>query len=201
MMTFRVASRLSLLMLVVSVSVLGAVAACGRAPSTTPGAVDDAGAPVDTVLLAFLSRAKSAHHRADVYEQDEQLEKAIAPLQELVDGPTPGRTDAEAAPEVREVLADTLARLGDLKSQLGRFEEAGREVERGLSLAKETTYFRGHLFEVRGLVEERSSKALKEKGDEPAAEQAKKRALDAFEKSMAIQAEVIRKATAPEDAR
>jgi len=187
--------------LVLLLGLLALVAACGRAPSGGPAATDDAGAPVDTALLAFLSRAKSAHHSADVYEQDEQLEKAIVPLQQLVDGPAPGRPGAEAAPEVREVLADTLARLADFKSQLGRFPDAQRDVERGLALAKETTYFRGHLFEVRGLVEERSSKSLKEKGDDKAAEEAKKRALDAFEQSMSIQAEVIQKATAPEDAR
>jgi hypothetical protein len=181
--------------------VLGVAVACARAPSGAPSATDDAGAPVDTVLLAFLSRAKSAHHRADVFEQDELLEQAIVPLQELVDGPVPGREGPDAPPEVREVLADTLARLADLKSQLGRFEPASRDVERGLGLATETTYFRGHLFEVRGLVEERSAKALKDKGDDRAAEDAKKRALDAFEQSMAIQAEVIQKATLPEDAR
>ena len=200
-MTSRHAGRLSWLVLCLSLGVLAYVAACGRGPSGGASSTDDAGAPVDTVLLSFLSRAKAAHHQADIFEQDEQIEKAIAPLQSLVDGPKPGRAGGAPPPEVREVLADTLARLADLKSQLGRFDAAGRDVDRGLELATETTYFRGHLFEVRGLTEERSSKSSKEKGDAKAAEEAKQRALDAFEKSMSIQAEVIQRATTPEDAR
>lgn len=103
-------------------------------------------------------------------------------------------------PEVREVLADTRARLADLKSQLGQFQQASKDVDRGLELAEETTYFRGHLFEVRGLVEERRAKDLSDKGNTTAAEEAKRQALDAFEKSMSIQAEVIRQATDEEDA-
>lgn len=159
----------------------------------------DAGLPVDPVLLAYLSRAKSAHHIADQHEEAGKLEQAIDPLQRLVDGPAPGGGGEAAPAEVREVMADTLARLADLKSQLGRHEAAEKDISRGLELAKETTYFRGHLFEVRGLAEERLGKSLAAQGDASGAEEAKKRALDAFEKSMAIQAEVIVKATgAPE---
>ncbi|MFO0568682.1 MAG: hypothetical protein U0263_23675 [Polyangiaceae bacterium] len=176
-----------------SVVALGSAFACGRAPSDVP-ALGDAGAPIDPVLLAFLSRAKSAHHIADQHEEAGELEKAIEPLESLVKGPLPAGAAADA-PEVREVTADTLARLADLKSQLGRFEAAEKDLSRGLDLARETTYFRGHLFEVRGLVEERMSRAEKDKGNTQAAEDAKKRALDAFEKSMSIQAEVIEKAT------
>ena len=76
-----------------------------------------------------------------------------------------------------------------------------RALERGLDLAREITYFRGHLFEVRGLVEERRSKELKDAGASDQAEAAKKRALDAFEKSMSIQAEVIQKAIPDEGAK
>jgi hypothetical protein len=57
------------------------------------------------------------------------------------------------------------------------------------------------LFEVRGLVEERHGKQLKDSGASVEAEAAKKRALDAFEKSMTIQAEVIQKAVPDEDAK
>ena len=162
-----------------------------------PGA--GAGTPVDPVLLAFLSRAKSAHHIADRHEEAGALEQAIEPLQRLVDGPAPGGGGAAAPAEVREVMADSLARLADLKSQLGRHDPAAKDVERGLALAEETTYFRGHLFEIRGLVEERLGKELQSKGDASGAEAAKKRALDAFEKSMSIQAEVIERATSQKE--
>ena len=192
---------LACLALALSIGALGAaLVGCARdeAPAATAcGDMGDA-APVDPTLLAFLSRARSAHHLADQHEADEQLEPAIQALDKLIDGPIPG--GKEPLPEAREVLADTRARLADLESRRGRFDEGAAHVERGLEQARETTYFRGHLFEVRGLVEERRAKSLRESGDTGAADAAKKRALDAFEQSMEIQAEVIQKAVGPEDA-
>jgi hypothetical protein len=108
---------------------------------------------------------------------------------------------ATPPPEAREVLADTRARLADLESRRGRFDDAAKHVDRGLEQAREVTYFRGHLFEVRGLVEERRAKQLRDKGDTAGADAAKKRALDAFEQSMDIQAEVIGSALGEEDAK
>lgn len=177
------------------------LASCSQKEPAPPTAIADATAPVDPALLAFLSRSKAAHHIADQYEQDGELQKAIEPLQRLVDGPAPGPKGAAAAPEVREVLADTLARLADLESQLGRYEPAAANVVKGLELARETTYFRGHLFEVRGHVEERRAKQLRDQGDSPGADAAKKRALEAFEQAMSIQEEVIRAAVPEEDAK
>lgn len=144
---------------------------------------------VDPVLLAFLSKARSVHHKADVAEASGDPKEAIASLASLTDGPIPG--GAQPLAEVSEVLADTYARLGDLRSASGEFDAALRDVDAGLSHAKGTTYFRGHLFEVRGLVEERRSKALAEKGDSPAAASARKAAIDAFDQAVRIQDEVI----------
>lgn len=59
---------------------------------------------------------------------------------------------------------------------------------------EERTYFRGHLFEVRGLLEDRRAKALTDEGKGEEALKAKQRALSAFETSMEIQAEVINQA-------
>ena len=182
----------------VLLALLGAgLTGCSKGERSPEG---DAGLPVDPVLLAYLSRAKSAHHIADRHEEAGALDKAVEPWQRLVDGPAPGGGGASAPAEVREVMADTLARLADLKSQLGQHDAAAKDVERGLELARETTYFRGHLFEVRGLVDERLAKELDAKGDKAGAEAAKKRALDAFEKSMAIQADVIERATSKPEA-
>jgi len=153
----------------------------------------DAGRPIDPVLLAFLGRARSAHHAADAYEERGDLAAATKTLADVVAGPVPG--GARPPPEAREVIADTRARMADLESKVGKFDEALREVERGLERVPETSYFRGHLFEVRGLIEERRQKALEERGDRAAADQARQRALQAFEESMRIQSEVIRGVT------
>jgi hypothetical protein len=145
---------------------------------------------VDPVLLAFLSQARSAHHVADQREAEGDMAAALRALQGLVTGPKPPGTP----PEVGEVLADTRARIADLLSRAGRFDQADAEIGEGLSLAREPSYFRGHLFEVRGLVEERRAKALSGTGRGPEAEKATERSLSAYEEAMKIQAEVIRQA-------
>ncbi|MEZ4374597.1 MAG: hypothetical protein R3B07_27515 [Polyangiaceae bacterium] len=157
-----------------------------EAPPVCASAPD--GQPVSPALLAFLSRARSAHHSADQLEE-ESPKVAIEKLQALVDGPVPGGNAPLA--EASEVLADTYARLADLKSQDGSFENALKDIESGLGHAKQISYFRGHLFEVRGLVEERRAKQLEGNGDEAGAKAAKQRALEAFEQSMDIQEKVI----------
>jgi hypothetical protein len=114
--------------------------------------------PVEPALVAFLSHARAAHHRADLFEDGLDLVKALDELAKVTSSPMAQRS-AEFA-EIREALADTRARMADLESRLGRPDEADREVARGLELVPEATYFRGHLLEVRGLLEERRAQAL-----------------------------------------
>ena len=152
----------------------------------------DAGSPVDPLLLAFLSRARAAHHLADDHETDADLSAAITPLAGLVSGPVPRSRDGALAPEVREVLADTRARLADLRSRQGAFEPALADVRAGLELIGEPNYFKGHLLETEGLVEERHAKAL-EASDAARAATLRKRAIDLLEQAMAVQSEVIQK--------
>jgi len=165
-------------------------AACAKrdAPRDCPEQPTDA-LVVSPGLMAFLSRARAAHHAADGLEEKEPR-SALAQLEKLIRGPLPPGNPTEA----REVLADTRARMADLRSQLGDFEGALRDIEGGLELAKEITYFRGHLFEVQGLVHDRRAKALKESGKQQEAEEAKEQALSAYERSMGIQAKVIEEA-------
>ncbi len=142
---------------------------------------------VDPVLLAFLSQARSAHHVADEHEASGDVAAALRALSTFTAGPKP----PGAAPEVEEVLADTHARMADLMSRAGRFDQADEEVSQGLLNARTPSYFRGHLFEVRGLVEERRSKALRSTGRGQEADQARDRSLGAYEEAMKIQAAVI----------
>jgi hypothetical protein len=164
-----------------------AAVACSRGKSDDCGPTERV---VDPVLLAFLSQARSAHHAADQREAAGDVAAALRSLQTLAQGPKPPGD----APEVGEVLADTRARIADLLSRAGRFDQADAEISEGLSSAREPSYFRGHLFEVRGLVEERRAKALSGTGRGPEAEKATERSLSAYEEAMKIQAEVIRRA-------
>jgi tetratricopeptide (TPR) repeat protein len=124
--------------------------------STAPRA---SAVPVDPALLAFLSRARAAHHRADLLEEN-RPRAAVEVLEAFLDGPLPQGGTSLA--EVREVLADTYARTADLRSQIGDYATATLHVARGLELAPEASYLRGHLFEVRGLVEERLAGAKRQ---------------------------------------
>lgn len=165
--------------------------------------------PADAVspeLLAFLSKARASHVRADLAMKDENTEVAIAALDELVDGSMPG---GPLAPEAREVLADTLARSAELRSTIGQFDEAKADITRGLKLAPELTHYRGRLMEVLGAVESRLHEkilddiaAQQDAGADSAqiealekrAEDAKQRAILASMEAIDIQEDVINRA-------
>ena len=172
------------------------LAACSKHeldPASGRCAPADAGTPVDPLLLAFLSRARAAHHVADNQEAAGDLAAAVAPLAALVTGPFPRTSGAELAPEVREVLADTRARLADLRSRLGAFDAALADAHAGLEQAREPNYFQGHLLETEGLVEERRAKA-QDATDPSAATATRKRAISLLERAMAVQSGVIESA-------
>jgi tetratricopeptide (TPR) repeat protein len=173
-----------------SCALLG-LSACSRraAPPAERCAEIDAGTPIDPLLLAFLSRARAAHHLADAHESAGELAQATRPLADLVKGPLP-RAGGELAPEVHEVLADTEARLADLRSRSGAFEQALADIAAGLEHAREPNYFRGHLLETEGLVEERHAQSL-EKSDPDRALALRKRAIGLLEQAMAVQAGVL----------
>ncbi len=147
---------------------------------------------VDLALLAFLSKARAVHGRTDIAERGGHPERAIAILEELVKA----RMPSGPPPEVREVLADTLARLAELRSAGGDFDGASRDVKRGLKLARERTHYRGRLMEVLGVVEKRRYEKLLADGNEAQAQAAKARSIKAFQNAIAIQDAVIREALA-----
>ena len=138
--------------------------------------------------MAWLSKARSLHHLADVAEEKDAIGNAIAPLEQLVTGTRP----AGEPQEVAEVLADTYARLAELRTRVGDYERAERDVESGLLLAKDRTYFRGHLFEVRGLVFDKMSQALEKSGKPQEARVAREKAMRASIESVNLQDEVIK---------
>ncbi|MEO7033712.1 MAG: hypothetical protein ABI548_07520 [Polyangiaceae bacterium] len=178
----------------VALALAAALAACSRAePAAARCTQEDAGTPVDPLLLAFLSRARAAHHLADAHESAGDLNAALRPLADLVAGPLPHVRGGELAPEVREVLADTRARLADLRSRLGAFDLAINDAHAGLEQARDPNYFRGHLLETEGLVEERRAKAL-DASNPSAAGAARQRAIALLEQAMTVQSGVIESA-------
>jgi hypothetical protein len=181
--------------LVLAIATSGAVAlgalGCrgGRSTSGCPGS-ESAAPLVDEALMAFLSAARALHHEADIREQSGDTASAIASLERLVAMPAP------AAVEVDEVLADARARLAELRLERGDVDGADREVQAGLQRVKGPTYFRGHLLEVEGLLEETRASALADAGNSVEAARAKAKAVSLLEEAVQVQERVIDRALA-----
>lgn len=167
---------------------------CGQEGESASSACPCDGPVVDPTLLAFLSKARAAHHEADVAVAGNDPARAVTALERLVQGPVPPPRDGVTAPEVSEVLADSRARLADLRSSAGDFDRARKDVEDGLRLATTPSHFRGHLVETRGVVEERRAASLAERGDTAGAAEARRAAIAAFQEAIDIQDEVIQRA-------
>jgi|GEM_PF-346346 len=187
----RAASLLAALLFgaAVSTSALGLGCARARDGGAPPSSAEDAGAPVDVAVMAYLSEARALHHQANVHEADGELSAAIAPLERLVGAARPHPN--EPVPEVDEVLADTHARLADLRLRAGDVDGAAREVRAGMAHAPGPTYFRGHLLEVGGIVEEARAASLADAGRGDEAARARAGAIDLLRQAVDVQEKVI----------
>jgi hypothetical protein len=168
------------------------LAACRSEGATTAGcpSAQPAAPAIDEAVMAFLSAARALHHEADIRERSGDVQGAIAPLEKLVAMPAP------RAVEVQEVLADAHARLAELRLERQDIEGATRDVEAGLLLVQGPTYFRGHLLEVEGRIEEARASSLADAGRADQAGQAKTRAVSLLEQAVHVQEQVIDRALA-----
>jgi tetratricopeptide (TPR) repeat protein len=144
--------------------------------------------PVDQLLLAWLSKARTLHHLADLAEDEGSIDKAVSHLEQLVGGALPPGQPPEAA----EVMADTYARLAELRTRRGEFARADQDVASGLKFAPAPTYFRGHLLEVRGLTFQKEGDELAKAGKAAEAKAAREKALAASVEAVRIQNDVIK---------
>jgi len=169
-----------------------ALAAGCRGEGSTAGcpSAEPPGPPVDEALMAFLSAARALHHEADIRQSASDSAGAIASLERLVALPAPG------AVEVDEVVADARARLAELRLGQGDVDGADRDVHAGLQRVKGPTYFRGHLLEVEGLLEEARAGALADAGKSEEAARARAKAVDLLEEAVKVQERVIDRALA-----
>ena len=173
--------------IVVSVAAL-ALVACSKAPvSSEPR--EDGGLPLDTEVMAYLSEARALHHQANLREDARDLPGAIAPLERLAKARRPHK--GATIPEVEEVLADTLAREAELRLRSGDIAGAETDVRAGLTHAPDPTYFRGHLLEISGVIDETVASTLADAGKTAEAEQARTRARDTLNQAVSIQEQVL----------
>jgi len=182
--------------IVVLLGALVPLAVLGCAKSRAPISVEpreDGGTPIDTDVMAYLSLARSLHHQANLSEDDRDLPGAVAPLEHLVHAPEPH--EGAKVPEVEEVLADTYARMAELRLRMGDLVTAEANVREGLQHAPEPTYFRGHLLEVLGVIDEARASSLADAGQVAAAEQARSKARELLKQAVSVQEEVLAHAT------
>jgi tetratricopeptide (TPR) repeat protein len=184
-------SRIALVLgslLVALAMAFGVVPACSR----HEGGADD-GTPVDTEIMAFLSEARALHHEANLKEESGDLGGAVAAMERLVGARRPHADRKAAPPEVEEVLADAYARLAELRLKKGELDPAAAAVKSGLEHVAEATYFRGHLVEVQGLVEEARAAQLADAGNAAEAAKAREHAIQLLEEVVKIQDQVIQR--------
>ncbi len=181
-------------LLLASAVAFGVVPACSRHEG---GGVADDGTPVDTEIMAFLSEARALHHEANLKEEGGDLAGAVNAIERLVAArrPHPERKGAVPLypPEIEEVLADAYARLAELRLKRGELDPAALAVKSGLEHVAEATYFRGHLVEVQGLVEEARAEQLADAGNAAEAAKARERAIQLLEEVVKIQDQVIQR--------
>jgi hypothetical protein len=162
------------------------------------GGEQDNGPVVDMELMAFLSEARALHHQANLKEESNDLPGAAAAMQRLVDARRPHA--GKPTPEVEEVLADAYARLAELHLRQNALGPAADAVRTGLAHAPEPTYFRGHLIEVEGLIEEARAASLADAGKPDEAARAREKAIQLLEEVVRIQDQVIQRSLAARDA-
>jgi len=180
-------ARATAAMLALSMALGGIVLA--RCEKAEPIRTDEGAAIVDNELLAFLSLARARHHEANLLEQNGDATGAITALQKIVDAPKPH--PGQRLPEVEEVLADTYARMAELKLANKDVAGAQHDVETGLLHVTEPTYFRGHLLEVYGIVEEARTADLRDAGNTAEADKARTHALSLLREAVDVQEAVI----------
>jgi hypothetical protein len=154
---------------------------------------EDGGPPIDTDVMAYLSEARSLHHQANLSEDARDLPGAVAPLERLVHARRPH--EGTKIPEVEEVLADTLARLAELRIRQNDLPGAETDLRAGLTHAPEPTYFRGHLLEIEGVLNETRAATFADAGRSTEAEKARARARDLLNQAVSVQEQVLARAT------
>lgn len=141
---------------------------------------------VDEPLMAYLSKARSLHHEANLHEDSGDIPAAVGALERILTATPP-----HVGPEVREVQADVHARLTELELKRNQIAKAEKHAVDGLALTSPDSYYRGHLLEVSGLALEAKSYALADAGDLKGAVSAREDAIKRLEESIRVQERVI----------
>ncbi len=165
-----------------------ALAACSPGDSGNPSPVrltQPEDAIGDDLMLALL-RAKNFHQMARVYMSDGKLPEATAAVRQVLTIPFP-----DGAAEAEDVRHDARALLAKLLVGQGQLEAAMTVVDEGLAGATRESFFVANLYTVRSEVLRAQAAAL-DASDKPRADDLRRQAIMALEKSNQI-AEALQK--------
>ena len=140
---------------------------------------------VNQQLMLALSQAKNLHHKAGIYLTEGNLDAAIIALQGILSVPFP-----QGAPEADDVRFDARARLAKLFLQKQQLQQALAIVDEGLAQAQRKSFFVANLYTVQGEIYEAQAQRADTTAEQAA--QARRRAIAAYDESIAINAALQR---------
>ncbi|MFO0684593.1 MAG: hypothetical protein U0234_21235 [Sandaracinus sp.] len=160
--------------------------AVGCASQGRPGDGEASAVAPSQALLSALGTAQALQHESDEREARGEIDLAVASARRILEVPF----DADA-PEREDVRLDAYGRLAEL--ELARSDDAAaeREAQAGLGESTRDSYFRARLHVVLGRVHQARAAALRERGDENGARVESEAAIDALERSIAINRVVL----------
>ena len=176
-----------------SLLVLGATFA-----ALLPGCIEEEPQPIDEHLMAALGQARALHHLADVQLAEGETDQAIAALERVIAIEFPVES-----PERDDVVVDAYGRIAKVQLGAGRIDDAMRSVERGLREGRERdTFYVAALHMIVGEIHEAKATQAREGGDEATARTEGRSAIDAYERSIAVNQKVLDRllATGPVEA-
>lgn len=151
------------------------------------GCITEEPQPIDEHLMAALGQARALHHLADVQLAEGDTAEALAALERVVAIEFP-----EGAPERDDVVVDAYGRMAKIQLGAGRLDDAMATVEKGLREGREReTFYVAALHMVVGEIHEGRAAAAREANDTATARSAAREAIEAYERSIAVNQKVL----------
>lgn len=167
--------------LVVTLALCAGATAC----ASEGGGRTEARRAIDTRLLAALGIAQGLQHEADVLEARADHAGARGKIGEIL------TIDFPNVPEREDVRLDAFGRLAELDLVARDDAAAEREVTRGLAESTRASYFRARLHLVLGRIHEARAASARTAGDEERARDEGRRAIEAYDRGIAINRQVL----------
>jgi len=139
------------------------------------------GKQLDQELMLLLSSARAFHHQADILLQQGKVDQAMDKVEQVLKLGLKPRW-----PEAVEVRLDATARLAKLLQAKGEVPRALALVKEALKQHEKESFYLSNLHGVQGEILQHRSKELDRAGEKEEARQWARRAMAAFERSIAI---------------